>query len=152
MASDTTCDLKPREAVIVQVLALFTGNAARKEDVIRFRGLDSLSEEEYVNYFIDLLQRPAFLTASNNVATVAVINFSARLGGHTLKALEVCAKVTVMTVVLYLICSLCARCCGKKQLYYLAMVRCRHSIAVKLSIESAILFVIGQAWSSWSTQ
>ena len=159
MASDTTSDLKPREAVIVQVLALFTGSAARKEDVeetladmIRFRGLDSLSEEEYVNYFIDLLQRPAFLTASNNVATVAVINFSARLGGHTLKALEVCGKVTVMTVVLYLICSLCARCCGKKQLYYLAMVRCRHSIAVKLSIELAILFVIGRAWSSWSTQ
>ena len=33
MDSDTTSYLKPREAVIVQVLALFTGNAARKGDV-----------------------------------------------------------------------------------------------------------------------
>ena len=159
MASDTTSDLKPREAVIVQVLALFTGNAARKGDVeetladiIRFRGLDALSEEEYLNYFTDLLQQPSFLTASGNVSTVAVINFSARLGEHTHKALVVCGKVTVMTVVLYLICSLCARCCGKKQLHYLAMVRCRHSFAVKASSDLTVLFVIARAWSSWSTQ
>ena len=112
MTSNMQCDLGPQATVIVEVLSHFTDTVDRKKDIedvlfdiIERRGLEAISAEEFVSDVVNVLQRPAFLTiASSGVATVAIINFSARKGNQTENNLMTCAKVPVMTAFLYCIC------------------------------------------------
>ena len=91
MTSNMQCDLGPQATVMVEVLSHFTDTVDRKKDIedvlfdiIERRGLEAISAEEFVLDVCNVLQRPAFLTiASSGVATVAIINFSARKGNQT---------------------------------------------------------------------